>query len=65
MDEINDKMAKQVEMYEQVSNTIEHDRKVIELVYGETDFDALARMYEMQHQNNLGLLDFQRQNAEF
>ena len=65
MDEINDKMAKQVEMYEQVSNIIEHDRKVIELVYGETDFDALARMYEMQHQNNLGLLDFQRQNAEF
>ena len=65
MDEINDKMAKQVEMYEQVSNIIEHDRKVIELVYSETDFDALARMYEMQHQNNLGLLDFQRQNAEF
>lgn len=65
MDKINDKMAKQVEMYEQVSNIIEHDRKVIELVYGETDFDALARMYEMQHQNNLGLLDFQRQNAEF
>lgn len=65
MDEINDKMAKQVEMYEQVSNIIEHDRKVIELVYGETDFDALARMYEMEHQNNLGLLDFQRQNAEF
>ena len=65
MDEINDKMAKQVEMYEQVSNIIEHDRKVIELVYGETDFDALARMYKMQHQNNLGLLDFQRQNAEF
>ena len=65
MDEINDKMAKQVEMYEQISNIIEHDRKVIELVYGETDFDALARMYEMQHQNNLGLLDFQRQNAEF
>lgn len=65
MDEINDKMAKQVEMYEQVSNIIEHDRKVIELVYGETDFDALARIYEMQHQNNLGLLDFQRQNAEF
>lgn len=65
MDEINDKMSEQVKMYEQISNIIEHDKKVIELVYGETNFDALGRMYEAQHQNNLELLEFQRMNADF
>lgn len=65
MDEINEKMSDQVAMYEQINNIIEHDKKIIEMVYGETDFDALGRMYEKQHQNNLGLLDFQKQNAEF
>lgn len=65
MDEINDKMADQVAMYEQVSNLIDHDMKVIQLVYGETDYEALGKYYDKQHQNNLGLLDFQRQNADF
>ena len=65
MDEINDKMADQVAMYEQVSNLIDHDMKVIQLIYGETDYEALGKYYDKQHQNNLGLLDFQRQNADF
>ena len=65
MDEINEKMADQVAMYEQISNLIEHDMKIIELVYGESDYEALGHYYEKQHQNNLGLLDFQRQNADF
>lgn len=65
MDEINDKMADQVAMYEQITNLIDHDMKVIELVYGEEDYEALGKYYEKQHQNNLDLLDFQKQNVEF
>lgn len=65
MDEINDKMADQVAMYEQISNIIEHDMKVIQLVYGEDNYEALGKYYEKQHQNNLGLLEFQRQNADY
>lgn len=65
MDDINDKMADQVAMYEQISNIIEHDMKVIQLVYGEEDYEALGKYYEKQHQNNLGLLDAQRMNADF
>ena len=64
MDEVNEKMEDQVAMYEQISNLIEHDMKIIELVYGETDYEALGKYYEKQHQNNLGLLDFQRGNVE-
>ena len=65
MDEINEKMADQVAMYEQISNIIDHDMKVIELVYGEQDYEAMGKYYEQQHKNNLGLLDFQRQNVAF
>lgn len=65
MDDINDKMADQVAMYEQISNIIEHDMKVIQLVYGEQDYEALGKYYEKQHQNNLGLLEAQRMNADF
>ena len=65
MDEINEKMADQVAMYEQISNIIDHDMKVIELVYGEKDYEAMGKYYEQQHKNNLGLLDFQRQNVAF
>ena len=65
MDDINDKMADQVAMYEQISNIIEHDMKVIQLVYGEQDYEALGKYYDKQHQNNLGLLEAQRMNADF
>ena len=65
MDEINEKMEDQVAMYEQITNLIEHDMKVIELVYGEEDYEALGKYYEKQHDNYLGLLDFQKQNVEF
>lgn len=65
MDDINEKMEDQVAMYEQITNLIEHDMKVIELVYGEEDYEALGKYYEKQHDNYLGLLDFQKQNVEF
>ena len=65
MDDISDQIQEQVDMYEQIHDIIDHDMKVIELVYGESDYEALGKYYQKQHDNYLGLLDFQRQNVEF
>ena len=65
MDEAKEKLEDQVALYEQINDIIEHDKKVIELVYGEDSYKNLAKYYEQQHQNNLQNLDFQRREVDF
>ena len=65
MDEAKEKLEDQVALYEQINDIIEHDKKVIELVYGEDSYKDLAKYYEQQHQNNLQNLDFQRREVDF
>lgn len=65
MDEAADKFADQVKLYEQVQDIINHDMKVIELVYGEDSYEALAKYYQQQEDNYNKSLDFQRQQKDF
>lgn len=65
MDEAKEKLEDQVALYEQINDIIEHDKKVIELIYGEDSYKDLAKYYEQQHQNNLQNLDFQRREVDF
>ena len=65
MDEAKEKLEDQVALYEQINDIIEHDKKVIELIYGEDSYKDLAKYYEKQHQNNLQNLDFQRKEVDF
>ena len=65
MDEAQEKLEDQVALYEQINDIIEHDKKVIELIYGEDSYGDLAKYYEQQHQNNLQNLDFQRKEVDF
>ena len=65
MNEAQEKFEEQVSMYEQVSDLIEHDMKIIELVRGEDSYAELGKYYERQEENYNKQLDFQRQQAEF
>lgn len=65
MDEAADKLGNQVKMYEQIKDIIDHDMKVIELVYGEDSYEALAKYYQQQEKNYNQTLDFQKQQKDF
>ena len=65
MDEAADKFADQLDTYEQISDLIQHDMRVIELVFGEEDYKSLDEYYKKQEQNYNQQLDFQRQQVKF
>lgn len=65
MDEAQSKFDDQIKMYEQVSDIIEHDMRVIELVKGETAYGELSKYYQMQEDNYAKQMDFQRQQVLF
>ena len=65
MDEAQDKFDEQIESYEMISDLIDHDMKLISLVYGEEAYSQLSEYYNKQQQNFNSQLDFQRQQVDF
>jgi archaellum component FlaC len=65
MDEAQEKFDEQIKSYEMISDLIDHDMKVISLVYGDEAYSQLARYYDKQQQNFNNQLDFQRQQVNF
>lgn len=65
MDAVADAMDKVADLMDTVDSQIEHDIKVIEMVYGETDYDAKAKYMEKRQQNNLDTLGTARENRDF
>ena len=56
LDAIDDgieKFDKHIEQYEMVNEELEHNKKLIEMIYGETS-DMMKAQYDLQEQNNLG-----------
>lgn len=64
MDKVSENLKDQLDMYEQISNIVDHDMKVIELVYGD-DYEALGRQFAMKQQNLTDQVEFSRKTAEF
>ena len=65
IDEANEKFDEQIEKYETVSDLIEHNMKVIELLNGDDAYSQLSKYYKLQERNNLKQLDFHRQEVAF
>lgn len=65
IDEAQEGFDKQLETYEQISSLIEHDMKLIELVYGEENYEAQANYYQKQDENYRKQLEFQRVQKDF
>ena len=58
LDEAYDKMEKHTEQYEYISNLIEHDINLIELLRGEEAYEDMGRYYDRQAQNNIKNVEF-------
>lgn len=65
MDEAQEKFDEQIDAYETVSDMIEHDMELIQLVRGEEAYGNLAEYYDKQQANNAAQLDFLRQQENF
>lgn len=65
MDAVADAMDKVADLMDTVDSQIEHDIKVIEMVYGETDYDAKAKYMEKRQQNNLDTLGAAKENRDY
>ena len=65
MDKVQEKFDEQIESYEFLRDMINHDIKVIQMVYGENAYSDLAKFYEKQQDNYEKQLDFQRQQKDF
>lgn len=64
-DDIDERMQQQVEYYDTISDTLEHDMKLVELVYGEEAFGRLELYYNEQQKNFNNQLEFQRAQMDF
>lgn len=65
LDDISNQMQEQLDAYEQLSDTLDHDMKLIQLVFGEDSYSKLEDYYAKKEQNFNSRLDFQKQQVEF
>lgn len=64
-DDIADRMKEQMTYYDTISDTLGHDMKMVELVYGDEAFGKLELYYAEQEKNYNNQLEFQRAQVDF
>lgn len=52
LDDAKDKMDDQIDQYERVNDLIEHNVKLVELLYGDKAYDTMNKYYDLQKANN-------------
>lgn len=65
LEDVAERMEEQMNYYETISDTLEHDMKMVELVYGDEAFGKLELYYTEQEKNYNNQLEFQRAQVDF
>ena len=65
LQEAEESFGRQLETYSQLSDIINHDMKIIDLVYGEDSYGPKSSYYNRLVNNDREQIDFQRQEVEF
>lgn len=65
LEDIADQMDDQMNYYEAINDTLDHDMQLVQLVYGEEAYDRLALYYEQMEKNLNGQLEFQKASVDF
>lgn len=65
LDETSNKLSDQQKIYEQISDLIQHDMKLIQLIYGEESYSKLEDYYKAQENNYNKQLAFQKEQVGF
>lgn len=64
IDKAQDAFDEQKKEYEYIADLIEHNQKVVQLLYGEDAYNQLQEYYKLQQKNNKNQLEFLRQQKE-
>ena len=64
MDQIQEKFDEQISNFELINDLIEHDKNLINLLYGEESYDQMSNFYNKQQENYKSQIDFQRKEVE-
>ena len=64
IDKAQDAFDEQKKEYEYIADLIEHNQKVVQLLYGEDAYNQLQEYYKLQQKNNNNQLDFLRRQKE-
>ena len=65
LESAQDMIDKQVEGWENIGDQINHNLELIKLISGENTYDALAKQYEQQYENNLQTIEAQRIGRDY
>ena len=65
VDDIDDQLDERLEAYEFVQDLIEHDLDLMDLLYGDRNYDAMDSYYKQLQKNELDRLNLLRLQGEF
>jgi len=61
VDDVSDLAQKQLEDYDFVNDLYEHDIDLLQLLYGDKQYEAMNAYYSKQQENQLKQIDFLKQ----
>ena len=64
IDQASDKLDHVMDQYESIDKEIEHQRKLIELLYGDEAYDLMDEYYKAQEKNTLSSIDSLKQQRD-
>ena len=65
LDDAQKQIDEQVEGWNSIGDQIEHDVELIKLISGDKAFEALNKQYDKQYENDLKLINTQKQSQDF
>lgn len=65
IDQAIEKFDDLIDQYERINDDLDHQSKMIELLYGDQAYDMLSQLYTAQGDNILGEMDSLRQQIDF
>ena len=65
LDEAQDRFDQQIEALDTISSLIEHDKNIINMIYGEEAYGMMSKFFDKQEEVNLQQLDFLNKQIAF
>ena len=65
LDEAQDRFDQQIEALDTISSIIEHDKNIINMIYGEEAYGMMSKFFDKQEEVNLQQLDFLNKQIAF
>lgn len=65
IDQTNDKLQDIISQYEKINDTLEYQKQLVELLYGDKAYDLMSKFYKEQAKNNTSQINALKQQVDF